>query len=89
MIHTGEKYDNDVYYRLYLSSRNSKITVVTMQHFDEYDYHDSNFVRNIDGEKYYFDTEEEAIEKLFEWYKTEEIDPEYLKGNTNGILLIK
>ena len=74
-----------VYYRLYLDG-NNLITVVCLQHFDEIDYYDYNFVRNSEGEKYFFDEEEDAIRQLNEWYKSEEIDPEYRRSNSKLLI---
>jgi hypothetical protein len=65
-----------VYYRLYLNKK-GYVTVLCMQSFDEYDYSDNRFVRNSQGEKHKFDTEAEAIKQLNEWFKIDEIDPEY------------
>jgi len=48
-----------------------------MQWFDEPDYDSDMFVKNKDGEPYYFTDENEAIEKLNVWYKKKDIDPEY------------
>jgi hypothetical protein len=73
----GEVYNNDVYYRLYKSSHDNLMHVVCMQNFDENDYFENNFVKNDNGEKYYFDKEEEAIQKLNEWFTQDEIAVEY------------
>ena len=67
-----------VYYKLYKRS-NGLMTVVCMQWFDEPDYYESNFVKDSSGEVHIFDTEEEAVEKLNELFKPEEIDHEYRK----------
>lgn len=69
---------NEVYYKLYRSSRTELITIVCMQWFDEFDYHEERFVRDSTGYIHSFDTEEEAKIKLNEWYKSSQIDPEYL-----------
>jgi hypothetical protein len=73
---------NEIYYKLYLSS-SGFMTVVTMQWFDEADYVAEKFVKDKDGRDYKFETEQEAIDKLNEWYKFEEINPEYRNRTTN------
>jgi len=78
MMLTGQPSDNSVYWKLYLSTRlKGLVTVVCMQWFDEPDYDSDMFVKNKDGEPYYFTDENEAIEKLNVWYKKKDIDPEY------------
>lgn len=69
--------NNDVYYKLYKMSKNNLITIVCMQWFDENDYYKENFVKNSSGEDHKFESEDEAIERLNNWYKSDEIDPEY------------
>jgi hypothetical protein len=77
--------ENDVYYKLYKSHRNGLITIVCMQWFDEWDYHEDRFVRNTEGVIHKFSTEDEAKQKLNEWYKPHEIDPEYRDTDTSLI----
>lgn len=76
-VYTGQRHDNEVYWKLYKSSRTGLMTVVCMQWFDEWDYHEENFVRDKDGSPYYFMDEDFAAVKLNEWFETEQIDPEY------------
>lgn len=66
----------EVYYKLYLNKKDL-VTIVCMQDFDEYDYHQERFIRNSEGKAHRFETEEMALEKMKEWYKLEEIDEEY------------
>jgi hypothetical protein len=67
---------NEVYFRLY-RREDKLITVVTMQSFDEYDYHEKRFVRDKEGNKYYFLEEDHAIQQLNVWFDNKDIDPEY------------
>ena len=55
-----------------------------MQDFDEPDYIESNFVRDRNGERYYWLNEDEAIEKLVQWYEISDVDPEYRYHYNNG-----
>jgi hypothetical protein len=72
--------DNEIYYKIYRSSRiKNKLTVVTMQWFDESDYVDERFFRDKNGDILKFDDEDEAIDWLIKNIKKEKIDPEYLK----------
>lgn len=72
--------DNEIYYRIYRSSRiKNKLTVVTMQWFDEPDYVNERFFKDKDGNILKFDDEDEAIDWLIKNIKKEKIDPEYLK----------
>ena len=88
MKYTGQISGNDVYWRLYKSTRaDGFMTVVCMQWFDEHDYSPQNFVRNESGDVYYFLDEEEAIKHLNEWYEPHQIDPEY--RNSNKVTLIR
>lgn len=82
---TGQASDNEVYYKLYLSSRTDLVTVVCMQWFDEPDYEAKRFVRNENGEPYFFLDEDEAIAQLNEWFEPHQIDPMYLTKNINLI----
>jgi hypothetical protein len=73
---------DEVYYRIYYLDREDYITIVCMQDFDEYDYHQHHFYTNPDtGEKYKFDNEEEAIQFLNSNFQKEYIDPEYWRGD--------
>jgi hypothetical protein len=65
-----------IYYKLY-KRENGLITIVCLQWFDEGDYYANNFVKDSSNEAHSFDTEDEAKEKLNEWFKPEQIDPEY------------
>lgn len=79
---------SEIYWRIYLSSRNEKFTVVCMQNFDEYDYYQDKFMTDEYGDKLIFYTEKEAIGWLNENVKEEYIDSEYknLKFNRNKYL---
>ncbi len=76
-IHGTVDMSSEVYWKLYRSQRNELVTVVCMQWFDEFDYYEDRFIVNSSGEVHVFDSEELAVEKLNEWYKEDEIDPEY------------
>lgn len=76
----------EVYWKLYKSTRNDLITIVCMQWFDEADYYEENFVRNSSDEIHTFESEELAKDKLNEWYKPEEIDPEYIKASSRNLV---
>ena len=70
----------DYCYRLYL--RDGLVTVICIRSFDTDIYYEKDlFVKNSKGEPHRFEEEHEAIEKLNEWYKPEEIDPEYRNAN--------
>lgn len=62
------------------------MTVVCMQDFDECDYHQSQFVVDIMGRPYQFDNEQDAITRLNQWYKPEQIDPEYRTASSNDLI---
>ncbi|MCY8228769.1 hypothetical protein MOC30_14360 [Bacillus spizizenii] len=71
---------NDIYYKIYQSSRlNELITVVCMQWFDECDYDKERFLTDEEGNALKFDTEENAKRWLNENVRTEMIDPDYRK----------
>lgn len=75
---------NEVYYKIYQSSRlNGLLTVVCMQWFDEDDYDQDRFFTDEDGDILQFDTEEEAEEWLSENIRMEMIDPEHRKVKFN------
>ncbi len=76
---------SEVYYKLYKSSRHG-MTIVCMQDFDECDYHQDRFVRDSNDRVHQFDTEDEAKVKLNQWYKPEEIDPEYRNSTSNDLV---
>jgi hypothetical protein len=85
---TGQISGNEVYWRLYKSTRSAGLmTVVCMQWFDELVYSPQNFVRNESGDVYYFLNEEDAIKYLNEWYEPYQIDLEY--RNSNKVTLIR
>ena len=69
---------NDIYYRIYLSHRSEKLTVVCMQDFDEDDYDVHRFMTDEDGDRLRFEFEEEAIDWLNKHVKREYIDEAYL-----------
>ena len=75
--HGSVDLSGDVYYKLYKSSRSELFTVVCMQWFDEMDYYAERFVRNSSDEIHVFEKEQDAIDKLNEWFKPEQIDSEY------------
>lgn len=70
--------NNPCYFQIYKSARIDKMTVVEMQEFDEHDYIQNRFVRDIYGDIHCFEEEYDAIKKLNEWFTPNEIDPEYL-----------
>lgn len=70
---------SDVYYRIYLSSKDDKFHVVCMQYFDEYNYDEDKFMTDEYGERLMFDTEDEAIQWMNENMKPEFIVDEYKK----------
>jgi hypothetical protein len=73
--------DNDVYYKIYKTPRlDDKLTIICMQWFDEYDYDQSRFFNDKDGNLLKFYSEEEAITWLNENIKVELIDPEYVRN---------
>jgi hypothetical protein len=80
--------NNEVYYRIYYWDEIGKLTVVCMQWFDEYDYHEDRFMTDDDGERLKFSSEEDAVRWLNENVKPEMIDPKYLsvKYNRNAFL---
>ena len=76
----GTKYHGnvgEVYYKLYRQLGNDLVIIVCVQWFDEYDYHEDRFIRNSSDEIHVFESEDMAKEKLNEWFKPDEIDPEY------------
>lgn len=73
--------DFPVYYKIYYSERDNVMTVVCMQSFDEDDYYQYRFFKDENGDPYRFDDEEDAIKFLNEKFKTEYIDPEYLRDD--------
>ncbi len=87
MKFTGTPGGNEVYFRLYSRPKTGLITVVCMQWFDEYDYFQDRFVRNANGDPYYFAEENEAISQMRDWYPDEEIDPEYRLGHISNNLI--
>ena len=77
MLEFGSYADDDpIYYRIY-KLQSYLITVVCMQYHDEKDYDQTKFVKNSKNEVHTFETEQEAKEKLNEWYPKEKIDPQY------------
>jgi len=86
-LKTGDPMDSlMVYYRLYKSNRDNLMHVVCMQNFDEFDYFQNNFVRNKEGEKYYFENENDAIKQLNLWFDSIYIASEFrLNKNINDI----
>lgn len=75
--------NNKPYYRPL--THNGFATLACMQWFDEYDYSESRFFKDNDGEAFKFSTEEEGIKWLHENIKNEKIDPEYLRVKTNEL----
>ena len=67
---------NPMYYRLYL--HDGRVGVVTMQWFDEMDYHDHKFVRDESGERLRFAEEMDARRFLNRAFKREAIHPDDL-----------
>jgi hypothetical protein len=73
--------DNRVYYRILYWAKVGKMTIATMQYFDEYDYHDNHFLRDDRGEKMRWDNEAEALRYLNDHFKPECIDPDCITPN--------
>jgi hypothetical protein len=70
---------NNIYYKLYKSKRNNnKISVVTMQWFDEYDYDENLFLKDKDGEHLSFDNYDDAVQWVNNNIKPELIDEDIL-----------
>jgi hypothetical protein len=84
----GDPIDSSIaYYRLYKSNRDSLMHVICMQDFDEVDYYQGNFVRNKNGEKYYFENENDAIKQLNLWFNPIYIASEFrLDKNINDLI---
>ena len=75
---------NDVYYKIYQSSKlNGLLTVVCMQWFDEFDYDQENFFTDEYGYVLEFESEVEAEKWLNENIKAEMIDPEHRRAKFN------
>jgi superfamily I DNA and RNA helicase len=75
----------EVYYKIYKSeSLNGKLTILTMQDFDECDYLEKRFLKDKEGNILRFDNEKEAIQWLLDNIKEELIDPEYLKSKISA-----
>ena len=73
-----EDYEFDPsYYRLFWWEDEKLITVVEMQHHDEYGADPERYLTDADGERYVFKTKDEAIEFLNKNIKKRYIDPEY------------
>jgi hypothetical protein len=86
ILETGNPGGTKNYFRLVLAPTRNHITVVWMNQFSEPSYHKGSFVQNQDGEAYYFDSEEDAVKQLNEWFTEKEIDPKYyLKHEINLI----
>lgn len=68
---------NEPYYKIYKSSKTDLFSVVTMQWFDEPDYYNERFVRNSKGAIHVFEYEQDAIDKMLEWYKPEQLCNKY------------
>lgn len=73
--------DDPVYYRIMYWGKIEKLTIVTMQSFDEYDYDQNKFLRDKDNDAMRWNDEQEAIRFLNENFKPEYIDPEYITPN--------
>lgn len=72
--------DAKVYYKIFKSPGiNNKLTVVTMQWFDEHDYEQKRFFKDKKGNQLEFEKKETAIQWLLDNIKEELIDEEYLK----------
>lgn len=74
--------ENEEYYRIYLNSDN-KLSVITMQSFDECDYNKDDFMTDEDGDRLKFEEKKEAVKWLFENVKEEYIEDEYKKPGFN------
>ncbi len=75
--HASNDSQNGVYFRLHQNPSDGLISVITLQYFDELDYDETKFVKNSEGERYWFENEEDAISQLNDWYEQEEIDEEF------------
>lgn len=72
--------DNKVYYKIFKSPGiNNKLTIVTMQWFDENQYEQKRFFKDKEGNQLIFDDKGKAVQWLLENIKEELIDEEYLK----------
>ena len=79
---------SDVYYKLFVN-RSERVTVVCMQDFDEDDYCQSRFLKDKRGYNYKFESEAEAVAKVFEIVKPEYIDPSLDNPNADWVHLLK
>jgi hypothetical protein len=72
--------DNRVYYKIFKSPGiNNKLTIITMQWFDENQYEQKRFFKDKQGNQLEFEDKEKAVEWLLDNIKEELIDEEYLK----------
>ena len=83
---TGYTSSNDVYWRIYQSTKSQLMTVVCMQWFDESDYHHERFVTDSSLHPYMFDSEAEAVTQLNLWFEKDQIDPEYRGGQSINLI---
>lgn len=74
---------NDPYYRII--EYKDKLTVACMHWFDEFDVNEDRFLKDENGERYKFETEEEAIAWLKENVKEHLIDDEYRNKTVKGM----
>ncbi len=74
---------SDMYYRIFQSYTDGKLTVICMQWFDEHDYDKDRFMTDENGDRLMFDTESEAVEWLNQNVKPNYIDQDYLKVGFN------
>ncbi|WP_431785894.1 hypothetical protein [Paenibacillus lactis] len=73
--------ENDKPYYRPLISYEGYATLACMQWFDEYDYDESRFFKDSDGDLLRFESKEEGIRWLNENIKSDMIDLEYRKYN--------
>jgi hypothetical protein len=78
--------DNDVYYRIMFWDKIERLTVVTMQWFDEHDYNENKFLRDEDNNVMRWNNEVEAIQFLNENFKPEYIDIDYVTPNNKEFI---
>ena len=64
------------YFRMY-KDRDDLICIIEVQYFDEYDYDETRFVRNKQGERYYWTTERAARKQMIEWFDKKQVAEEY------------
>jgi len=69
--------NNEVYYKIYYLEKESYVTVVCMQYFDEGDYTEEYFFKDEEGDVLKFEWENEAIKWIIDNVAEDKIDPAY------------